>query len=81
MSEDVYLEKMIKHWVAKTPLPPTGRARLLWAAANLSRRKPLTLSWMDKPGVQGPADYYYGSFSWAIFNTLQITTAGLRICL
>ncbi len=79
MDEKLHLSQKIKHWLAATPSPRSGRASLLHAAALLSQPKPIELSWFDVPGRHHPTDHYLSVYTWAMVNSFQTRLAGLYL--
>ena len=74
----ISLDRMLKHWVAFSPVPAGGRQRLLRAAASIKQVAAHEITWFDAHTLRHPTNQYYSVFSWAESNGFQ---SRLMVCI
>ena len=84
-SKDLVLRRMLKNWASASKPPDNGRARLLWGAAQASKKK----SAISPLRVQVPVDEHLAKqpndwsqtlfFSWVFEHSMQSGMA-VRVC-
>lgn len=84
-SKDLILRRMLKKWATDSKPPENGRARLLWAAANASKRRPALSPFIiriqaDEQSIGRTKDWSQTVFfSWVFEHSLQSGMA-VRLC-
>ena len=71
---DAFLRKMLKNWVNRQRPPDSGRARLLWEAARISRNKidlSVILLHPQFKSYSSSNDWSQTFFTWINENSIQ----------
>jgi hypothetical protein len=84
-STDLVLRKVLKNWVSHSKPPQDGRARLLWEAAQSSKKKSIGSPSFIQPTIgEHSANTANGwsqtlFFSWVFEHTIQ-SGMSVRVC-